>query len=171
MEVFSPFVTQAYWIWAILALCLSVIEVMTLTLFLIPFIISAFAISIVCYLVPTLDVELQFVFFAIASFILFLLLKNKFRRIGQPKTDIPGLNRRLDRLIGEIVTSQSLLSQDISTGTAQSRDDTIWPVKLADNIQSSSSSPLFLPIGSRLKVVKTEGSILIVEPVLASIAD
>jgi membrane protein implicated in regulation of membrane protease activity len=91
--------------------------------------------------------------------VLFVVLKGKMRRFGQPKTDTPALNKRVDRMVGQTVITQSDLSLSAPSGSAKSNDDTIWQVRLTSNIASQEN----LPAGSHLKVIATDGGVLLVE--------
>jgi len=74
----------------------------------------------------------------------------RYSRSRPQKTDSPYLNRRADQLIGQ----EAVLAQPIEQGFGRVvLGDTIWRVSGAD-----------LPAGTRVRIVGSNGSVLVVEP-------
>ncbi len=145
MDVLLPI---THWHWWVLALVLFGAEVMVSGFFLLWIGVSAALVGVLLLLVPSLAWQYQVFGFALLS-VISILVFVRWRRRHPPRTDQPALNRRGAQYLGRVLT----LSRPIRDGYGEVRvDDTTWRVRGPD-----------LSAGARVRVVGTEGNLLVVE--------
>jgi membrane protein implicated in regulation of membrane protease activity len=136
-----------HWIWFVAAVVLFTLEVLAPGAFMLWLGLAAAVVGAISLGVAwTWQMQcLAFVVLSAAAFPLW-------RRLGRrppPPTDQPFLNRRGEVLVGRLLT----LDKPIVGGAGTVRvDDTIWRVSGPDT-----------PAGARVRVARTDGSMLIVE--------
>lgn len=139
-----------YWHWLALACLFLVIEITVPMAFFLWLSFAAAASAIVAFLVPDLSWQVQYLLFA-AFCIISILAWHRFAKDGDvSETDQPTLNQRNQGYLGRTL----VLSQAIVNGIGKVKvDDSQWKVHGSD-----------AAVGSRVKVVSVDGSILHVEP-------
>ena len=143
----SFFYQLGAWNWLILAALLFVLELVVPGVFLMWFGVAAAVAGLAAF---AFDIgwQWQFLLFAGASAAGLLFAKTFARTMVQ--SDRPLLNRRAQQLVGR----SFVIEQSILNGRGKIRvGDSIWPVEGPDS-----------PIGSRVKVTGTNGTVLVVEP-------
>jgi membrane protein implicated in regulation of membrane protease activity len=96
-----------------------------------------------------IDWPFQFMLFG-ALALIFIAAWLRYNRGREPESDRPYLNRRSERLIGQVLE----LREPIVEGIGRvSLDDTLWRVAGPD-----------LPVGRRVRVIAVEAGLLRVEP-------
>lgn len=142
-----PLLPFTYWHWLGLAVLLLIFEVLVSGGFLLWVGISALIVSLGSWLFPLTWTAQMMLFSACAllsSFGWWLYLQKR-----PLKTDDPRLNRRAEQYIGRTFE----LIQPIQNGRGKIHvDDSTWTVKGED-----------LPVGTKVKIVRAEGTILIAE--------
>ena len=146
------------WNWWILALLLMGLEILAPGTFFLWFGISAFVIGSITLAVGTESTfwvwQTQVVGFVILSLVAALFGRRFMVRQGAEPTDNPNLNQRSRQLIRQTV----VLSESIAAGHGRTRiGDTTWRISGPD-----------LPTGTRVRIVDTEGTTLLVEAVEGS---
>jgi membrane protein implicated in regulation of membrane protease activity len=139
----------AFWSWWIVAGVLLVLELLSLTFYLLWIAIGALITGGVKFFMPDLALEWQFVVFAVWSVLSAYLWYryNKSRPLTQEQQT---LNRRASQYIGQTVT----LETPIINGQGKARvGDSLWLVVGATD----------LPAGSKVKVIGEEGAALKVQ--------
>lgn len=141
-----------HWWWLIIATGLAFGEIILPGIFLLWLAIAAAITAFLSWLIPGLNaaVAIQLVIFAIFSVIAIYVGRGVIRRNPSQSSD-PQLNNRTARLIGEIATVIE------SNGHGQGRiiiGDGSWPAEGQN-----------LTVGSVVKIVSVNGTILQVEPV------
>ena len=136
-----------HWGWFILALALAALEIAAPGAFMIWLAAAALATGLTT-LVYGLGWELQLAAFASLSIASVLIARTYFREQPLRSAD-PTLNRRADRLLGEVVT----VSEAIRDGCGRVQvDDSPWPAVGPD-----------MPAGARARIVRVDGNRLHVE--------
>jgi membrane protein implicated in regulation of membrane protease activity len=139
-----------FWHWWILGLGLIIIEVLVPGTFFLWMGVAALVVGFVTWLAPAIGWEYQLMLFAILSLVAIVGWR-AWQRKHPDETDHPTLNRRGEQYIGRVFE----LETPIENGFGKVRvGDTLWRVKGDD-----------VPAGTRVKVVGTEGVLLIVEAV------
>ncbi len=139
----------SFWHWWILALVLLGVEALAPGFFFLWMGVSAVVVGALLLVMPDLAWQFQILWFAVLSVASIVAFK-RWQRRHPPRTDQPALNRRGERYVGRILT----LSRPIRDGFGEVRvDDTTWRARGPD-----------LPAGARVRVVGTEGNLLVVEP-------
>ncbi|HHC72046.1 MAG TPA: NfeD family protein [Thiotrichales bacterium] len=142
-------ITIDFWHWWILALVLLGVEALAPGFFFLWMGVSAATVGLLLLLLPGLGWQFQVLCFAVLSVASIVVFK-LWQRRHPPRTDQPALNRRGEQYIGRVLT----LSRPVQDGYGEVRvDDTNWRVRGPD-----------LPAGCRVRVVGTEGNLLLVEP-------
>lgn len=137
-----------YWGWFILALALGALEIAAPGAFMIWLAAAALATGLMT-LVYGLGWELQLLAFACLA-IASVLAGRAFLRERPIRSADPALNRRADRLLGEVVT----VSEAIHDGCGRVQvGDSPWPAAGPD-----------MPAGARARIVGVDGNRLHVEP-------
>jgi len=137
-----------FWHWWIAAGILLIIELSVPTFFFMWMGIAAVLVGLMLLVVPGMPLELQLVMFVVLSLVTIILWR-RYREKNRPASDHPLLNQRGQQYVGRVFT----LDEAIVNGTGKvSVDDSTWRVKGLD-----------MPVGNKVKVVGTEGVVLVVE--------
>lgn len=137
-----------FWHWWILALALIIVEMFVPGTFFLWMGVSAIAVGLLAWLIPAMGWEFQLMLFAILSLVSIVAWR-VYQRRHPDESDQPALNRRGEQYIGRVF----VLETPIENGFGKVRvGDTLWRVRGAD-----------APVGSRVKVIGTEGVLLLVE--------
>jgi len=145
MEFFQ---TLTPWHWLIIAAALLIAEVLISGGFLLWIGLSAVAVSVIIWIVPSVSWSMQMILFSVIAIITSISWWAYLRR-HPIQTDDPKLNRRSEQYVGRTFT----LIQPIENGRGKIRvDDTTWTVKGPE-----------LPLGTKVKIIRAEGVILIAE--------
>jgi hypothetical protein len=141
---------DAYWVWLTLGLVLAGLEMLAPGFYLIWLAIAALVTgALTMALDPSLPMQvIDFVFLAlIAAFSARRFLREK----GIESAD-PLMNQRVARLVGEVAT----VTHAIEDGSGRvHHGDSDWIARGPD-----------VPVGSRVRITGSQGSILLVEPVV-----
>ena len=137
-----------FWHWWILALALIIVEMFVPGTFFLWMGISAIVVGLIAWLIPVMGWEFQLMLFAILSLVSIVAWR-VYQRRHPDESDQPALNRRGEQYIGRVF----VLETPIENGFGKVRvGDTLWRVRGSD-----------AAAGSRVKVVGTEGVLLLVE--------
>lgn len=137
-----------FWHWWIAAGILLIIELSVPTFFFMWMGIAAVLVGLMLLVVPGMPLELQLVMFVVLS-LATIIMWRRYREKNRPVSDHPLLNQRGQQYVGRVFT----LDEAIVNGTGKvSVDDSTWRVKGLD-----------MPVGNKVKVVDTEGVVLVVE--------
>lgn len=138
-----------FWHWFALAAVLAILDVLVgANFFFIWSGLIAFIVGVIKLLIPGLIWENQILIFSIGVLASLLIWRAYLKGKGQ-KSDIPNLNRRAQQYIGQVFT----LQEAIINGSGKVKvGDTLWRVRGED-----------MPEGTKVKVIATEGVILLVE--------
>ena len=139
---------MAWWLWALLGLALSALEVATGGFFLIFFGIGAIFIGLFTALNLTGPPEAQWLEFALASVVLLAVFRRRILRMMQSSQPDPGA------LVGEIASTLSEIKAG-EIGRADLRGS-VWSARNAHDAD--------LPRGARCRVKRVEGLTLILVP-------
>jgi len=140
----------AFWHWFVLGVALAAIEVMVPGTFLLWLGIAAGVVGLIVLLIPGISWELQFALFAILSVGSVFVGRLVMRRFmaSEPESK---LNRRGEQFIGRVFA----LAEPIENGRGSIRvGDSLWRVEGPDT-----------PLGRRVRVTASDGTLLNVEPV------
>ena len=135
------------WDWFIAGGLLLVLEVLAPGVFMLWLGLAAMLVGAISIFVDW-TWQAQFIAFAVFSVAAIPLWRRLSMQVGQA-TDQPFLNRRAEALVGRILTLEKPIVD--GSGTIPI-DDTVWRITGAD-----------VPAGSRVKVVRVEGTALHVE--------
>ncbi len=153
IDVFG-FVLDSAWVWFAIGLGLLFLELSTGTFFLLWPGVAAFVFALVTWLVPGLSTVTQIFGFAIVAVALTLLGRSYFKlKPANIGSDRPLLNRRGAQLAGRRV--QAVSAFENGQGYVK-LDDTQWFAR--------TDEAFAITQGASLKVVRVDGSTLIVEP-------
>ncbi len=142
------FHTLTQWHWLILSAILFIAEVSISGGFLLWIGISALVISAIVWIFPAISWGTQMMLFSIIAVATTFFWWAYLRRYPIA-TDDPQLNRRSERYVGRTF----VLSEAIQNGRGKIHvDDSTWTVKGPD-----------LPVGTTVKIIRTEGVLLIAE--------
>jgi len=137
-----------FWHWWILALALIIVEMFVPGTFFLWMGIAAVVVGLVAWLIPAMGWEFQLMLFAILSLVSIVAWR-VYQRRHPDESDQPALNRRGEQYIGRVF----VLETPIENGFGKVRvGDTLWRVRGSD-----------AAAGRRVKVVGTEGVLLLVE--------
>jgi membrane protein implicated in regulation of membrane protease activity len=138
-----------FWHWWILALVLIIVEVLVPGTFFLWMGAAALVLGVLAWLMPAMSWELQLMLFAVLSLVSIVGWRAWQRRHPEV-TDQPTLNRRGEQYIGRVFE----LETAIENGYGKVRvGDSLWRVRGDD-----------APAGGRVRVIATDGVILVVEP-------
>jgi membrane protein implicated in regulation of membrane protease activity len=144
------FHTLTQWHWLILSALLLIAEVSISGGFLLWMGLSALAVSIIIWIMPSLSWGVQMLLFSVIAVITSILWWAYLRRYPIA-TDDPKLNRRSEQYVGRTFT----LIEPIQNGRGKIRvDDSIWTVQGPE-----------LPLGTQVKIIRAEGTLLVAEKV------
>lgn len=136
------------WNWFIAGGVLLAIEVFAPGTYMLWLGLAAIATGVLGWIVG-MSWQTQIIIFAVLA-VISVLAGRKLQPRAEPDSDKPFLNRRADGFVGRIFT----LDEPIVAGTGRVRiDDTTWRVTGPD-----------CPAGSKVRVEKADGAILIVAP-------
>jgi len=141
------FASLGFWDWFIVGGLLLVLEVLAPGVFMLWLGLAAMLVGAISIFVDW-TWQAQFIAFAVFSVAAIPLWLRLSRQVGSA-TDQPFLNRRAEALVGRTFTLEKPILD--GSGTIPI-DDTVWRVTGAD-----------VPAGSRVKVVRVEGTALHVE--------
>ena len=137
-----------FWHWWILALALIIVEMFVPGTFFLWMGIAAVVVGLAAWLIPAMGWEFQLMLFAILSLVSIVAWR-VYQRRHPDESDQPALNRRGEQYIGRVF----VLETPIENGFGKVRvGDTLWRVRGSD-----------AAAGRRVKVVGTEGVLLLVE--------
>ncbi len=140
--------TPDFWHWWILALALIIVEMFVPGTFFLWMGVAAIVVGLLAWLVPAMGWEFQLMLFAILSLVSIVAWRIWQHR-HPDESDQPALNRRGEQYIGRVF----VLETPIENGFGKVRvGDTLWRVRGED-----------AAAGSRVKVVGTDGVLLLVE--------
>ncbi len=148
--IINAFSNHGTWAWLSLAAILLAAELLTGTTYLLWFSVASAATAIISFLVPGLDMTIEFILFSIFALISVFLG----RKLLPPnaKLEKNDINAPDARMIGEIV----IASEDFQSGLgAVKYNDTRWRA-LCENANPK--------IGDSLKIAKVDGATLFVSP-------
>ena len=139
---------EPHWVWLSLGVLLAAAEIVMPGFFMIWLGAAAVVTGVIAWVVP-ISVPAQLGIFAILSFVA-LYGARRWLRANPITTADPHLNQRGGRLVGEILT----LTRAIEDGRGRAKvGDGEWPVRGPDAAE-----------GSKVRVVGTDGNVLVVEP-------
>lgn len=139
----------SFWDWLALGTILLILEVFGAGGYLLWIGIAAAAVGVLSFVLPVLPWTAQFLLFAVFAVLTAVYWWYRQRTAARP-SDQPGLNMRGQELIGHSFVVQ----QAIVEGRGKIRvGDSVWIVVGPDT-----------PVGSRVKVVSQDGTVLQVEP-------
>jgi membrane protein implicated in regulation of membrane protease activity len=158
MMLGGSFETVVYWHWLALAGIFATLEIFAPGVFLIFPGIAAVAIGITILVLPDLDWRLQLLLFAFLAVTFIFIGRRIYSRMSEAE-DHQGLNRRAERLIGEVYP----LAGVMVGGRGKVRvGDTDWLARL------DSGKIDDLAEGTLLRVTAIEGAMLFVTPLHGS---
>ena len=139
-----------YWHWLVLGVLLIGAEMLDGSGHLIWLGISALAVGLIHWAIPSMPWVVQILLFAAISIISIFAWK-AYRKANPDPDNYPTLNKRGSNYIDRVVT----LSQAIVDGEGKVNvSDTIWKVRGPD-----------LAVGTKVKITAVEGTSLVVEPI------
>lgn len=151
----TAFAGIIYWHWLALAGAFIGLEIMAPGVFLIFLGIAAGIVGLIMLAVPSLDWRLQLLAFAVLSVALVYIGRKVYGRMSASE-DHGGLNRRGDRLVGQV---HPLASGGMAGGRGKLRvGDSDWLARLAEGADTDHLA------GAPMRVVAVEGATLIVAP-------
>lgn len=137
-----------FWHWWIIAVLLMAVEALLPGFIFLWMGAAAAVVGALVLLFPAMSWEIQLLIFSLLSIVTIVAFK-RYQHLNPPQTDKPSLSRRGDRYVGRIF----VLDKPMVAGQGKIKvDDSIWRVSGPD-----------LPLGSKIKVVASEGNGLIVE--------
>lgn len=143
---------MSLYVWVAVAVVLAIIEMFTVGILAIWFAIGAAISAIVVAIWPETSLAMQLLIFAVSSFVLFFLTRNKIRSSFE-KTSTPPVFSILGKTA--IVTKEI----DSINGTGQiSINGDIWSAKAKDN-------DAIIPENTKVKVLEISGVRAVVEPI------
>lgn len=137
------------WHWLLIAIALSIVEVLLPAAFFIWLAMAAGLVAVALLIVPNLGWEFQLLLFAVFS-VLSLILGRRYLKRHPIATDEPTLNRRGHQYVGRVFT----LDKPIVNGIGKLRvDDTTWKIGGPDCAE-----------GTKVRVTDVDGVVLLVAP-------
>lgn len=149
MQIVDFLAANGSWSWIVGGLILLALEIFVPGGFLLWLGISGMVVGVLTLLTP-LSWPVQWLIFGVLALVT-ITLWIRFTRSRKSNTDRPYLNRRADRYVGH----EAVLEQAIAQGFGRIiLGDTVWRVAGPD-----------LPVGSRVRIVGSDGNVLRVERV------
>lgn len=150
MEVIVQFfANEPGWAWLAIGAVLFALDVLAPGLYMVWFALAAALVGVLLFAVP-MDVTWQILAFCLASVICLLIARRLWGTgVGRDVTDKPLLNQRAEQLIGRTFRLATAIEGGQGRVTA---GDGMWLVRGPD-----------LPEGTLVRVLRTEGTVLIVE--------
>jgi membrane protein implicated in regulation of membrane protease activity len=139
---------MSWWLWALLGLAMSALELVTGGFFLIFFGVAALFVGVFTALNLTGPPEAQWLEFALASVVLLLVFRRRILRMMQSSQPDPGA------LVGEIASTLGAIKPG-EIGRAELRGS-VWSAKNASTAE--------LPRGARCRVQSVDGLTLVLAP-------
>jgi membrane protein implicated in regulation of membrane protease activity len=136
------------WHWFVVAVILIVLEVLTVSGFLLGMAIAALVVAAMLFLIPALVWGWQLLWFGLLAMVLTLGYRKFFRSVNDA-TDNPLLNDRAAQLVGKTF----VLGIDLDRSGADMLGDTRWSLSCNGRIAK----------GTRVKVVGVDGMVLNVQ--------
>ncbi len=127
----QAFSEMTFWHWLVLGLVMFGIEMMTGTFDMLMIAIAAWLTSAFTAFAPPELVTMggQFIFFGIATVILFIFGRTVLSRLRKQVAEHPTLNKRMAGLVGQ----RGKATQDFASGNGQvSIGDTVWSAQSVD---------------------------------------
>ena len=151
MDLFGFLDGASAWWWVALALALGIVEVLTLTFFLIWPALAALAVAAGLWMVPDMSGTTQVLIFAVLSAVA-TLAGRQWVLSRKPASEDPALNNRAAQLVGR----RAVLIDDLSGDALGSVevDGIRWRARLSDGAGRASS-------GQRLQVTGAQGMVLV----------
>jgi len=139
-----------YWHWWVFGIILIILELFLPGAFFLWMGIAAGLVGLILVIAPDMGWQYQVMIFAVVSVISIVVWRNYLNKHPTP-TDRPTLNMRGEQYVGRIFT----LQEPIVNGNGKIKvDDTMWKIEGDD-----------CDVGSKIKVIKTDGAVLRVEKV------
>ena len=139
-----------FWHWWVIGIILIILELFAPGAFFLWMGIAAGLVGLVLVVVPEMTWQYQFIVFAVVSVVSIVVWRNYLKK-HPTETDRPTLNMRGEQYVGRTFT----LTEPVVNGVGKIKvDDTMWKIEGAD-----------CDIGTKVKVVKTDGAVLKVEEV------
>ena len=139
-----------YWHWLILGAVLLILEMLAPGAFMLWLAFAAAVSALVALVMPDLSWEIQILLFSFFSLVSLVAWK-RFGGNREKPTDQPHLNRRGQQYVGRTFSLVDAIENGVGKVVV---DDSQWKVRGDD-----------APVGSKVKVVGTDGTILLVEAV------
>ena len=137
-----------YWHWWVLGVVLITLELFVTTSFFIWIGAAAGLVGLLLLIAPATGWQYQWLIFAVVSMVSIVLWRI-YASKNPAGSDHPTLNRRGEQYVGRTFT----LAEPIANGIGKIKvDDSMWKIAGED-----------CPIGSKIKVVETDGALLKVE--------
>ena len=151
--MFDWFLPLQIWHWLILAVLLTIFEIILPTTLLLWMAIAAGVVGFAVLLVPQITWEVQFLIFAFVSLISVSAGRMYLNRSHQ-NDNASVLNKRGNQYVNQIFT----LGEPIVNGVGKLHvDDTIWRIEGPDT-----------PSGTQVEVIAIDGSTMVVEITMAA---
>lgn len=142
------------WWWVTFGVVLAVVEMATLSFFLIWPGLAALAVALILWLNPGMSGEYQLIFFAVFGIAFTWAGRIYVMRRGPGASDKPGLNQRSASLVGR----KGSAVKAFANGSGSIEIDGVpWPARLSEDLEVAR--------GASLEVTNADGTLLIVTPV------
>ncbi len=150
----GSFETIVYWHWLALGGILAGLEILAPGIFLIFPGLAAVAVGVALIAVPDMDWRIQLLLFAVLAVAFIFIGRRIYGRMSE-SADHGGLNRRADRLVGQVYP----LAGAMTGGRGRVRvGDSDWMARLGGGAMDD------LPAGTAMRVTAIDGATLIVAP-------
>jgi membrane protein implicated in regulation of membrane protease activity len=154
MDLFASLQDISPWWWVAFAVALGAVEMLTFTYFLIWLSLAAFGVAAAMTVAPGMSGGAQLGIFAALSVVLTIVGRIWQMNRKAVESDLPGLNRRSEKVIGR--TGKALADFENGEGTVVV-DGIRWRARLATGSARA---------GQVLSVIDADGMTLICEPVV-----
>ena len=139
-----------FWHWWVIGIILIILELFAPGAFFLWMGIAAGLVGLILVIAPEMAWQYQFIVFAVVSEVSIVVWRNYLNK-HPTETDRPTLNMRGEQYVGRIFT----LTEPVVNGVGKIKvDDTMWKIEGTD-----------CDAGTKVKVTKTDGAVLKVEPV------
>jgi len=139
-----------FWHWWVIGIILIILELFAPGAFFLWMGIAAGLVGLILVVAPEMTWQYQFIVFAVVSVVSIVVWRNYLKK-HPTETDRPTLNMRGEQYVSRTFT----LTEPVVNGVGKIKvDDTMWKIEGAD-----------CDTGTKVKVVKTDGAVLIVEVV------